>query len=211
MATDLLDSYARACHGPDQGGRRGDRLDARRRVTSDVHTLMNHMLKTQRYFLSAAQGIDAEPPGAEPPELLGPDPRRLRRGRSCTLESFGARSHREGGFVGSRPATSSCTAGTWPASRPGLDHAADLAAQASRRPTAASPRTSDTACSSPRSRSATTRPPGEAARLQRRTRSLTRPLARSLTRRLADQTSTRTTDQASGRPHADGQVSGGRR
>src|SRR2546423_9208345 len=49
----------------------------------NVRALMNHMLETQRYFVSAARGQDASPPAASPPELLSNQPRddfaRLRR------------------------------------------------------------------------------------------------------------------------------------
>jgi uncharacterized protein (TIGR03086 family) len=39
-----------------------------------VRDLLNHMLATQHYFLSAAKGEDASPPGQTPPELLSGDP-----------------------------------------------------------------------------------------------------------------------------------------
>jgi len=93
MATDLLDSYSRASAWTlTKVADAADRLDAETPCDGwDVRTLMNHMLETQRYFLSAARGVDAEPPGAEPPELLGPDPLAdFAGGRSRTLESFGA-------------------------------------------------------------------------------------------------------------------------
>jgi uncharacterized protein (TIGR03086 family) len=41
----------------------------------DVRTLMNHMLDTQNYFVSAGRGEDASPPSSPPPgDLLGNDP-----------------------------------------------------------------------------------------------------------------------------------------
>lgn len=40
-----------------------------------LRDLLNHMLDTQRYFLSAAQGEQASPPGPNPPDVLGADPR----------------------------------------------------------------------------------------------------------------------------------------
>lgn len=40
----------------------------------DVKTLMNHMLDTQRYFVSSARGEDAPMPSPTPPTLLGKDP-----------------------------------------------------------------------------------------------------------------------------------------
>ena len=39
-----------------------------------VRDLLNHMLDTQRYFLSAARGEDASPPGPTPPALLSDNP-----------------------------------------------------------------------------------------------------------------------------------------
>lgn len=36
----------------------------------DVRTLLNHMLQTQRYFLSSARGEEASPPMGEPPDTL---------------------------------------------------------------------------------------------------------------------------------------------
>src|SRR5437588_6791021 len=40
----------------------------------DVRMLLNHMLETQRYFLNSAQGKEASPPSAPPPEILSDDP-----------------------------------------------------------------------------------------------------------------------------------------
>ena len=39
-----------------------------------VRDLLNHMLETQNYFLSAAKGGDASPPGQTPPELVSDNP-----------------------------------------------------------------------------------------------------------------------------------------
>lgn len=36
-----------------------------------MRQLLNHVLETQHYFLGAARGQDAWPPGQEPPNLLG--------------------------------------------------------------------------------------------------------------------------------------------
>jgi uncharacterized protein (TIGR03086 family) len=56
----------------------------------DVRTLMNHMLETQHYFVSAACGGDASPPSPHPPELLGIDPViAFDRARAETLSTFG--------------------------------------------------------------------------------------------------------------------------
>jgi uncharacterized protein (TIGR03086 family) len=40
-----------------------------------LRDLLNHMLDTQHYFLSAARGEDASPPGPTPSNVLGPDPK----------------------------------------------------------------------------------------------------------------------------------------
>lgn len=40
----------------------------------NVRSLLNHMLDTQRYFLSSARGEDASPPSPTPPEMLSGDP-----------------------------------------------------------------------------------------------------------------------------------------
>ena len=57
----------------------------------DVQTLMNHMLDTQRYFISTAQGQDASPPSPNPPKLLGKDPAAdFDKGRNEVLDTFGA-------------------------------------------------------------------------------------------------------------------------
>ena len=56
----------------------------------DVRTLMNHMLETQQYFVGAARGEDASPPGPKPPKLLGDDPAAdFARARSETMKTFG--------------------------------------------------------------------------------------------------------------------------
>ncbi len=91
MATDVLDSYARASEWTlTKVAGAADDLDAPTPCDEwDVRTLLNHMLETQRYFLSAARGVKAEPPGAEPPELLGPDPQAdFAGGRLRTIETF---------------------------------------------------------------------------------------------------------------------------
>ena len=56
----------------------------------DARTLMNHMLDTQHYFVSAARGDDASPPSPHPPELLGDDPvAAFEHARTETLSTFG--------------------------------------------------------------------------------------------------------------------------
>jgi uncharacterized protein (TIGR03086 family) len=55
----------------------------------DVHTLMNHMLDTQRYFAASARGEEADPPSPEPPDVLGDDPvADFEQARSETLAAF---------------------------------------------------------------------------------------------------------------------------
>ena len=92
MSTDLLDSYARASAWTlTKVAGAADDLEAPTPCDGwDVRTLMNHMLETQRYFLSAARGVEASPPSGEPPELLGVDPvADFDGGRSRTLERHG--------------------------------------------------------------------------------------------------------------------------
>jgi uncharacterized protein (TIGR03086 family) len=57
----------------------------------DVRSLLNHVLDTQRYFVSAARGEDASPPSPEPPALLSDDPvADFDRARKETLTTFSA-------------------------------------------------------------------------------------------------------------------------
>lgn len=54
-----------------------------------VEQLLNHMLETQRYFLSAARGGDAPPPGPNPPTILSDDPvADFQHARSEMLNSY---------------------------------------------------------------------------------------------------------------------------
>jgi uncharacterized protein (TIGR03086 family) len=56
----------------------------------DVRALMNHMLETQRYFVSAAKGEDVSPPSPDPGEVLGDDPvADFEAARAETLRVFG--------------------------------------------------------------------------------------------------------------------------
>lgn len=89
---DLLDLYGRASEwtlSTVVGAT--DKLDATTPCDEwDVRQLMNHMLETQRYFVSAAHGSDASPPSPHPPELLGDDPvADFVRARAETLSTFG--------------------------------------------------------------------------------------------------------------------------
>jgi uncharacterized protein (TIGR03086 family) len=39
----------------------------------DLHTLLDHMLETQRYFLATGRGQEADPPGPNPSRIVGAD------------------------------------------------------------------------------------------------------------------------------------------
>jgi uncharacterized protein (TIGR03086 family) len=66
-------------------------LDARTPCDAwNVRTLLNHMLDTQRYFLSNARGEDAPPPASTPPQVLSDDPvKDFNRSRTEMLAAFG--------------------------------------------------------------------------------------------------------------------------
>ena len=54
-----------------------------------VRDLLNHMLDTQRYFLSSARGEDASLPSPTPPEMLSDDPvADFRKARSDMLAAY---------------------------------------------------------------------------------------------------------------------------
>src|SRR5262245_2415469 len=56
----------------------------------DVRTLMNHMLETQKYFVSSARGAKASPPAGEPADLIGKDPvADFKLAQANTLSTFG--------------------------------------------------------------------------------------------------------------------------
>jgi uncharacterized protein (TIGR03086 family) len=89
---DLLDLYGRASEWTlSKAVGATDKLDATTPCDDwDVRNLMNHMLDTQHYFVSAALGNDASPPSPHPPELLGDDPvADFEQGRAETLSTFG--------------------------------------------------------------------------------------------------------------------------
>ncbi|MCW2786446.1 MAG: hypothetical protein JWP74_2963 [Marmoricola sp.] len=90
---DLLDLYGRASSWTlEKATGAATDLDASTPCEEwDVRTLMNHMLQTQQYFVGAARGEDASPPGPNPPDVLGGDPAAaFRDAREETLEVFGA-------------------------------------------------------------------------------------------------------------------------
>jgi uncharacterized protein (TIGR03086 family) len=62
----------------------------------DVRTLLNHMLETQRYFVSAANGEDATMPTGLPEEGLGENPTATFAAvRNRALRAFGDEAHAE--------------------------------------------------------------------------------------------------------------------
>ena len=76
MGTDLLDLYDRASSwATEKVAGATEKLDARTPCDDwDVRTLLDHILETQRYFLSSARGEDASPPSPTPPATLSDDP-----------------------------------------------------------------------------------------------------------------------------------------
>ncbi len=56
----------------------------------EVRDLLSHMLETQRYFVDAALGKEASPPGPQPTDELSDDPiGDFERGRTETIRTFG--------------------------------------------------------------------------------------------------------------------------
>jgi uncharacterized protein (TIGR03086 family) len=76
MGPDLLDLYERASTwATEKVSGAAEKLDARTPCDDwDVRTLLNHMLETERYFVSSARGEDASLPGPIPPATLSDDP-----------------------------------------------------------------------------------------------------------------------------------------
>jgi uncharacterized protein (TIGR03086 family) len=75
MEPDLLELYRRASDWTAATLAATTDLDAPTPCTEwTVRDLLNHMLDTQRYFLAAARGQSASPPGPHPPDLIGDDP-----------------------------------------------------------------------------------------------------------------------------------------
>jgi uncharacterized protein (TIGR03086 family) len=75
MDIDLLDLYRRA------SGWAADKVAGATDLTGstpcadwNVRDLLNHMLETQRYFLGAARGESASPPGQTPPDTVSDKP-----------------------------------------------------------------------------------------------------------------------------------------
>jgi uncharacterized protein (TIGR03086 family) len=91
MATDLLDLYGRASEWTAEKVAAATDLDAATPCDDwQVRDLLNHMLDTQRYFVGAARGEQASPPGSPPPSLVSADPvADFERGRAELLDVFG--------------------------------------------------------------------------------------------------------------------------
>jgi uncharacterized protein (TIGR03086 family) len=90
MPSELLDMYRQASQWTAGKVAGASDLDARTPCTDwRVRDLLNHMLDTQRYFVSAARGQDASPPGPNPPALLSDDPASdFEKGREEFLAAF---------------------------------------------------------------------------------------------------------------------------
>src|SRR5262245_16489544 len=92
MAADMLDLYDRASTWTNSKvAGAATMLDAPTPCEDwDVRTLLNHMLDTQRYFVSAARGEEPSMPSPTPPALLGNDPAAdFAIARDETLRTFG--------------------------------------------------------------------------------------------------------------------------
>ena len=91
MATELLDHYGSASQWTAEKVAAASDLDAATPCDDwQVRDLLNHMLDTQRYFVAAARGEDASPPGPTPPALLSKDPvQDFAKGRTELLDVFG--------------------------------------------------------------------------------------------------------------------------
>jgi uncharacterized protein (TIGR03086 family) len=92
MSPDLLDLYGRASEWTlSKVAGATEKLNTPTPCDEwDVRTLMNHMLDTQNYFVTAARGEDVSPPSPNPPELLRADPMAdFEQARNETLRTFG--------------------------------------------------------------------------------------------------------------------------
>jgi uncharacterized protein (TIGR03086 family) len=91
MASELLDLYRQASEWTTEKVANARDLDATTPCPEwSVRDLLNHLLDTQRYFISSARGEDASPPGQTPPAVLSDDPvRDFEQGRAELLDEFG--------------------------------------------------------------------------------------------------------------------------
>jgi uncharacterized protein (TIGR03086 family) len=90
MQLGLLDLYRRASEWTNEKVSGVTDLDAPTPCEEwNVRTLLNHMLDTQRYFVSTARGEDASL-SADPPDTLSDSPRQdFERMREEVLQTFG--------------------------------------------------------------------------------------------------------------------------
>ena len=90
MAPNTLDFYRQAsAWNADKVGGAKDLNAATPCDEWSVRDLLNHMLDTQRYFLGAARGEDAAPPGPNPPDVVSANPRQdFERIQSDVVDAF---------------------------------------------------------------------------------------------------------------------------
>jgi uncharacterized protein (TIGR03086 family) len=75
MSTDLLDLYRQASEWTSQKVAGTTDLDAATPCEQwRVRDVLNHVLETQRFFLSTGRGEEASPPGPNPPDTVTEDP-----------------------------------------------------------------------------------------------------------------------------------------
>lgn len=75
MDVDLLELYRRAADWTSEKIHGTTDLTVPTPCTDwQLRDLLNHMLETQRYFVSAGRGESASPPGQTPPDLLSDSP-----------------------------------------------------------------------------------------------------------------------------------------
>ena len=92
MERDLLDLYDRAsAWATEKVSAAEARLDVATPCDEwTLRKLLDHMLETQRYFVSSARGEDVSPPGPTPPATLGEDPAAdFERVRQDVIQAFG--------------------------------------------------------------------------------------------------------------------------
>ena len=90
MTAEILDLYRSASDWTIEKITHTSELDAQSDCEQwSVRDLLNHMLGTQNYFLSAARGEDASMPGQPPPDLLSNNPKAdFERARDQVIETF---------------------------------------------------------------------------------------------------------------------------
>ena len=91
MDVDLLDLYRRAADWTGEKIHGATDLNASTPCTDwRLRDLLNHMLETQHYFVSAGKGESASPPGQTPPDLLSDSPAAdFDRARAEVIAVFG--------------------------------------------------------------------------------------------------------------------------